>query len=216
MMNFSREFVFQRLFTLLTAPLIVTGNTHSSNVVDGLSSTIGLCFGEPVDGPGFQANTKITAVDEAAKSITLSLPTTTTVTKAALTVTPYKFTSRKLYDIPDLGEDKRPSLIQCEPEENFNPEFTGQPTMQILNVFILIVVWTKSYNGPGISLVNPRLDALDQVLAPPPLLQAQTLGFIDGVPVVNHCWIEGKITKVGGDLDGNGVAIVPLKLLVPA
>jgi hypothetical protein len=36
----------------------------------------------------------------------------------------------------------------------------------------------------------------------------QTLGGL-----VSHCWIDGKIMKDSGDIDGDGIAVIPVKIL---
>jgi hypothetical protein len=60
------------------------------------------------------------------------------------------------------------------------------------------------------STLNALIDAVDAALAPNRLTGAQTLGGL-----VSHCWIEGKILKDAGDLDGDGIAVIPVKILVP-
>lgn len=215
-MSFSRETIFEALFNLITQPITVNGNSHTSNTIDGLSSTIGLCYGQPYTGPGVPSGAYITGVNASASSLTLSAATTSSVVGGAFTVTPYAYTSRKLCLPEDLGQERRPALIQVEPEEEFTPVASGQPNTCELIVYIIIVTWAKDFSGPAISLLNPRIDALQKVLEPSPLTQWQTLGFVNGMPLVNHCWLEGKVVKVSGDLDGDGVASVPVKILVPA
>jgi len=33
--------------------------------------------------------------------------------------------------------------------------------------------------------------------------------------MVDHCWVEGETLKDPGDLDGQGLIIVPLNILLP-
>ena len=54
------------------------------------------------------------------------------------------------------------------------------------------------------------LDALEEALAPPPGFDRQTLGGL-----VHYCRIEGRVVKDPGDLDGQGLALVPIKILAP-
>ena len=58
--------------------------------------------------------------------------------------------------------------------------------------------------------MNNLIDAVEDALDPAPLYQNQTLGGI-----VSHCWFEGDVMKEPGDLDGDGIAIIPIKILVP-
>lgn len=62
---------------------------------------------------------------------------------------------------------------------------------------------------------NLILDAVEKVLAPKPsdpgfLDERNTL---DGL--VYHCFIDGTIFKDPGDIDNQGMLVVPIKLLVP-
>jgi hypothetical protein len=59
---------------------------------------------------------------------------------------------------------------------------------------------------------NDILDAVDAILAPPPyaLDNKQTLGGL-----VFHCFVDGTIIKVAGDIEGQALIIVPIKILVP-
>ena len=52
------------------------------------------------------------------------------------------------------------------------------------------------------------LDAIAACLAPGPAEMRQTLGGL-----VSHCRIEGRIVKDPGDLDGQGLALVPVRIL---
>lgn len=61
----------------------LTGNTHTTNVFDGLASTAGVFAGMTVSGSGVQANTTVTGVGS--NSITLSQATTSSLTGVSLT-----------------------------------------------------------------------------------------------------------------------------------
>jgi len=80
------------------APFTITGNTHTSTLVDNIATT-NLSIGMTVSGSGVQSNTTIVAIPTNT-SITLSLPTTTTVVGDSLTfgqyLTPYNFSALQL------------------------------------------------------------------------------------------------------------------------
>ena len=62
-------------------------------------------------------------------------------------------------------------------------------------------------------ILNNALDALDDVLKPTgrdALFNRQTLGGL-----VSHCFVDGTVMKDAGDFDQQGVAVVPLKILLP-
>lgn len=58
--------------------------------------------------------------------------------------------------------------------------------------------------------MNAALDAVEAALEPAPWPNVQTLG-----GKVAHCWIEGETLMETGDTDGLGLAVVPVKILVP-
>lgn len=57
-------------------------------------------------------------------------------------------------------------------------------------------------------MLDPLLDAVDAALAPNIVTRRQTLGGL-----VSHVWIDGKIMKDPGDIDGDGIAVIPVKIL---
>jgi hypothetical protein len=66
--------------------------------------------------------------------------------------------------------------------------------------------------APGVAL-NNLIDAVKAALDPVPGM-AQTLG-LGGTTTVQHCWIEGRIDMHPGDLDGQAIAVIPIKILAP-
>jgi hypothetical protein len=59
-------------------------------------------------------------------------------------------------------------------------------------------------------VLNNLLDSIEISLRPAPGFERQTLGGL-----VHHCWLEGRIDIHPGDLDGQAIAVVPIKMLVP-
>ncbi len=80
---------FNRLINQLaivaaTPTIVRTGNTHTSTLIDNLSTTSDLSVGMIVSGSGVQANSTITIINSST-SITISKPTTTTLVGTSLT-----------------------------------------------------------------------------------------------------------------------------------
>lgn len=128
---------------------------------------------------------------------------------------PFKYYTRRVRLWGDINSDQRPALVQIEPEEDIQPESSGRPPNNTLYVNILLIADaggnTASEATPPISVLNNLLDAVETALRPDALTWKQTLG-----GVVEHAWIEGKIIKDSGDLDGTAVALIPVRLSVPA
>jgi hypothetical protein len=82
-----------------------------------------------------------------------------------------------------------------------------------LNVDIYVYVKTGDPNAVPATLLDNALDAIDAALAPTgadKIRNRQTLGGL-----VEHCFVDGRVVKDPGDLDGQGVAVVPIVILVP-
>lgn len=71
----------------LTAPYTPTGNTHTSTLIDSISVLTGLSAGMSVTGTGIQPGTVVVTVTPGSGSVTLSLPTTSSLTGITLTFT---------------------------------------------------------------------------------------------------------------------------------
>ncbi len=105
-----------------------------------------------------------------------------------------------------------PYLILCSSKEYYSPRVTqALPAKRLINaeIFIWLSAGQDQNAVPDI-VVNNLLDSLDEILAPLPGYDTQTLGGL-----VDHCYIEGEIMKVPGDVDGLGMLIIPLKILLP-
>lgn len=119
--------------------------------------------------------------------------------------------SRKVRLWADVAREERPALFIMSGRESRIQDAEGTPPRITLYVDVLIYVNSTMQDIPPSSdEIEDRLDDLDEALKPSPLTGKQTL---DGL--VSHCWIEGETVIVPGDLDGDGIAIVPVRILVP-
>ena len=121
----------------------------------------------------------------------------------------FAFTSRRVRLWDDLGGEQ-PALCQAEHDEQVE-QVTGLPPKLTLNASWLI------YQNAGVDPAatpattnNMILDAVQASFPDPDGDQVQTLGGL-----VSRCWINGRIFKDPGDLDGQGLMIVPIQILVP-
>jgi hypothetical protein len=119
--------------------------------------------------------------------------------------------SRRLRLWSDVAPADQPALFVTEHAENIafvSETLPGKTTLNV-DLFIYISAGQDPQTIPARDL-NIALDALAEALAPPPGSDRQTLGGL-----VYHCRIEGRVVKDPGDLDGQGLALVPLKILAP-
>lgn len=111
----------------------------------------------------------------------------------------------------EVPASAKPALFLMERGEDYVRDSEAVPAKVTLNVdlFIYTSVGKDPNTIPGQQL-NQLLDAIDAALAPEPVTGKQTLGGL-----VSHCWIEGNVMKDTGDMDGDGLAVIPVKILVP-
>lgn len=126
------------------------------------------------------------------------------------TASVFKSSSRRMKLWADVPASERPALYMHESAEtydnaeDFNP---GSRTMRFK-----AFVYTNASDSPAapVDQLNDILEAFETALAPNPLTGLQTLG-----GVVTHARINGEILKDAGDLDGDGVLVVPFEILLP-
>jgi len=123
---------------------------------------------------------------------------------------PFATASRRLALWSSVASSDKPALFVTERSENYTRVSEAVPQMVTINVDITIYTdaGKDQSSVPAITL-NSLIDAVDAAIAPNPLTGLQTLGGL-----VSHCWIEGKVLRDSGDLDGDGVAVVPVRILI--
>jgi hypothetical protein len=119
--------------------------------------------------------------------------------------------SRRLKLWSDVAGADQPALFITEHGENIAYASESLPGKTTLNVdlFVYISAGRDPDCVPSADL-NTALDAIAVCLAAEPSLGRQSLGGL-----VTHCRIEGRIVKDPGDLDGQGLALIPVKILAP-
>jgi hypothetical protein len=97
-------------------------------------------------------------------------------------------------------------------QETYSWSETALPK-RIIEVRLFVYLNAKDPSIAGAALVNAAMDAFDSAFAPSGsdvVLGRNTLG-----SKVYHCRIDGKPLKDPGDLDGDALLIVPVKLVLP-
>jgi hypothetical protein len=130
----------------------------------------------------------------------------------ALVSAPSQFITKsrrlQLWDTVSAGE--KPAIFMYERDDVYSgaDRYTPPKVMMSVDLFIYTRPGTDTGITP-ISILNPLIDAVDAALRPGPAAGGrQTLGGL-----VSHCYIDGKIMKDPGDLDGDGIAVIPVKIL---
>jgi hypothetical protein len=117
--------------------------------------------------------------------------------------------SRRVKLWTDVSSADKPAIFMAEHGETYVRKGEALPAVITMDVELLIYIDAgKDQSVTPITVLNPLIDAVDAALAPSPVTGKQTLGGL-----VTHCWIEGKVMKDPGDLDGDGVAVIPIKIL---
>jgi hypothetical protein len=115
---------------------------------------------------------------------------------------------RRLKMWTDVPQQPACFLVVHSENDAYQSEVTPSKTTISADVFVYIKTGDAS-SIPAIDL-NNVLDGIDAALAPNVLTGKQTLGGL-----VSHCRREGQVMLDPGDLDGQGLAIIPIKIFVP-
>jgi len=120
----------------------------------------------------------------------------------------WAFASQRMHIWTDVPA--QPALCMSEHDEH--PAQRTRLLTRNEREFQIVVYQCTAADGvtPGKIENNLILDAIEDALRPSPGHEVQTLGGL-----VHHCWIEGDIFRDSGDLDGQGVITVPVRVLVP-
>jgi hypothetical protein len=121
----------------------------------------------------------------------------------------YQTTGRRLILWSQVNE--QPALFLRHVADEFPPRPTRMPPKTVIEceAWIYCNAGANPDLAPEVAL-NALLDGVETALKPAPGIEAQTLGGL-----VTHCWIEGRVEIHPGDLDGQAIAVVPIKMLVP-
>lgn len=121
------------------------------------------------------------------------------------------FASRR----PALWDDNapKPALYLGQPMENYEyRNGTATPAHITMDFDVFLYVNVGQENKSPDTQINNLLDTIETGLAGPASTNfLQTLGGI-----VNHTWIEGPIHRAPGYLNGQGMVIFTIRVLVPS
>lgn len=128
-------------------------------------------------------------------------------------VAPFVTVTRQIKLFADVPVIQRPWLGILKTGEERSYDAGDMALLTILVELFIYTNATVSNNGgvPPSQQLENILDVVDVQLRPSPFTNRQTLNGL-----VHHCRIEGKTVTVPGDLDGEGIMIIPLKILIPS
>lgn len=123
--------------------------------------------------------------------------------------TTWRTMQRRIQTPDQIGSDAQPAFMQADANEAF-AQVRGLPSKRTMAANW--VIFLKAYDAPQPTspLINTVLDAVELALQPDQASDTCTLG-----GQANHVWIEGEAFKDPGDLDGQALIIVPIRILVP-
>jgi hypothetical protein len=123
----------------------------------------------------------------------------------------FKTKSRRLKLWSDVNASDKPALFVAQRGQTYAQG--SEATPQAVTLKADVFVYTNAGKDPKVipaTQLNDLVDAVDAALAGSVVTGRQTLGGL-----VAHCWIEGEVMIDPGDIDGDGVAVIPVRILVP-
>ena len=124
-------------------------------------------------------------------------------------------TDRRVRLFSDVPVEQQPACFQAEHGDTYQ-QVSNLPYKVILEAnWIIYQAPGMDLNVRGAILNNLILKGCREALKPKP----QDEGWFDERNTLNglvyHCFISGRVFKDPGDIDGQGMIVVPIKLLVP-
>lgn len=118
--------------------------------------------------------------------------------------------SRRLKLWTDTPVEQQPALFLVEHHEETSSQNPGMNSRDIMNAMIWIYASAPEGTVGG-TILNNLLDAVDNALSPTDIsVNMNTLGGL-----ISRMYIDGPLMKDPGDLDGQALAVIPVKLLIP-
>lgn len=121
--------------------------------------------------------------------------------------------ARRLKLWNDVVVSSRPACFLYEGGEDVYTWTEGARPRRVIDIKLFIYLNAKDTTVAGGALINDVMDALDTAFTPKGA--DQVLGRNTLSATAYHCRIEGKILKDPGDLDGDALVVVPVKIVLP-
>ncbi len=126
---------------------------------------------------------------------------------------PWGMASRRLKLWSETPAAMRPALFQLESAPEAYQWASPATPKRTIGAKLFLYFDSRDPLTPGATALNAALDAIDAALAPSGLDLAsgrQTLG-----GAVHDCKIDAVPVRDTGDLDGDGLAVVSVRLVLP-
>lgn len=128
----------------------------------------------------------------------------------------WKLTSRRYMDPTQVTPEQCPALVFDEADpmgETYVQQGIGIPDTRTERV--KVVIYTHAGNDQKVvpaTVLNNMLEAVRKLMIA--TLAGERVPQTLGGKVIN-AWINGRIPTIPGDIDGQGMAIVPVEILMP-
>jgi hypothetical protein len=125
----------------------------------------------------------------------------------------WKLASRRIKLWSEVPAQLRPALFQLESGPETYQWTTLATPRRNFEAKLFLYFDSRDPSEPGARAINEALDALDAALAPSGLDVSRGRQTLDGA--VFDCKILGVPVRDTGDLDGDGLAVVSVRLVAP-
>ena len=120
-------------------------------------------------------------------------------------------TGRRLKLWNDVSAEHKPALFLIETHEQHTPQPPqGAPSKVLIKAAAIIYTATNNPEAVPATQLNNAIESIKAQLLPDDF--GRNVYTIGGLAY--RCWIEGQLVKVPGDMDGLGMAIVPVNILL--
>lgn len=121
--------------------------------------------------------------------------------------------SRRLKLWADVPASARPACFVIASHNQKYTWTTGTVPKRLMEVMVFVYIDAKDPNIIGDTVLNMIIDAFDAAMKPAGADQSLGRNTLSGNAY--NCRIMGSVIKDPGDLDGDGLLIVPLEIEIP-
>ncbi len=119
---------------------------------------------------------------------------------------------RRLMTFEKVGVDQQPAMFLVAHDQEVMQTGRGIPAKRVIP-YSVVCYFRAEAGDVGDTSLNTLLAALEGVLAPYGADVPENVNTLN--QQVYRCWIRGKVYRDPGDLDNQGMLVVPVEVMVP-
>ena len=163
-----------------------------------------------LDGDGLDYTTPVVSIREQVAEALISKFQGAVAIASGPAQPMFRTVTRRMTMFDQVDSPEQPSVSVFEIGEEYGWQSTGTPSRRLLQ-FVAVCSARTTPDSPGGTVVNDMVTVIEGLFTPDNLsANVCTLGGL-----AYRCWIDGRVVKDAGDLDGQALVVVPITVMLP-